>query len=95
MGDLCDINDVERVLRSPEGRERLNALRRSMVGRMVVDVTFANDVHGIATHLYLDDGQIFLSMDPLLSVECLREDFPDVIRREYLVDYPDRRDHFT
>ena len=91
MGDLSDMNDVARVARSPEGQARLDSIRASLVGRTVVDVEFANEAHAITVLLGLDDGDTFLAMDPSLDVDALREEFAEVIAREYLADYPERR----
>jgi hypothetical protein len=91
MGDLSDLNDVARVMRSCEGQARLEGIRVSLVGRTVVDVEFTNETHSIAILLRLDDGDTFLAMDPSLDVDALRDEFADVIQREYLVDYPERR----
>jgi len=91
MGDLSDMNDVARVMRSPEGQARLDGIRASLAGRTVVDVVFSNDVHAISILLHLDDGDTFLALDPSLDVDALRDEFGDVIQREYLVDYPERR----
>lgn len=91
MGDLSDQNDVARVMRSPEGQARLDEIRASLAGRTVVAVEFINDVHAISILLRLDDGDTFLAMDPTLDVDALRDEFAGVIRREVLVDYPERR----
>jgi hypothetical protein len=91
MGDLSDMNDIDRVTRSPEGMERLEGIRETLVGRTVTGVEFGNEIHAISILLRLDNGDTFLVMDPSLDVDALREEFADVIRREYLVDYPERR----
>jgi len=91
MGDLSDMNDVARVARSPEGQARLDGIRASLLGRTITDVEFANEVHAISVLLRLDDGDTFLAMDPSLDVDALRDEFAEVIAREYLVDYPERR----
>jgi hypothetical protein len=88
MGDLSDMNDVARVMRSPEGKARLEGIRASLAGRTVVDVEFANETRAIAILLHLDDGDTFLALDPSLDVDALREEFAVVIERERLVDYP-------
>jgi hypothetical protein len=88
MGDLCDMNDISRVMRSPEGKARLDGIRGSLAGRTVVDVEFSNDTHAISILLRLDNEDTFLAMDPSLDVDALREEFTEVIDRERLVDYP-------
>jgi hypothetical protein len=91
MGSLSDMNDIGRVMRSPEGQARLDAIRASLLGRTVTGVEFSNEAHAITVLLLLDDGDSFLAMDPSLDVDALREEFAEVIAREYLVDYPERR----
>ena len=60
-------------------------------GRTITDVTFSNEVNFIETTLSLDDGETFLIMQPSLDVDTLREEFAEVLRREYYVDYPERK----
>ena len=88
MGDLSDVNDVARIMRSPEGQARLEGIRASLAGRTIVDVEFTNETHAISILLLLDDGDTFLAMDPSLDVDALRDEFAEVIDRERLVDYP-------
>ena len=91
MGYLSDLSDVARIMRSPEGQARLEGIRASLAGRTIVAVEFTNETHTISILLLLDDGDTFLAMDPSLDVDVLRADFEDVIHREHLLDYPDRR----
>ena len=90
MGDLSDANDVDRVMRSPEGMARLEEIRAALVGRTITEVEFSNEVRAISVTLRLDNGDTFAATDTSLEVEALRGEFADVIRREYLVDYPER-----
>ena len=91
MGDLCNLNDLERFLRSSEGQAHLEEIRAMLKGRTITDVTFSNEVNFIETTLSLDDGETFLIMQPSLDVDTLREEFAEVLRREYYVDYPERK----
>ena len=91
MGSICDMNDLERFLRSPEGKAHLEEIRQMLHERKVIDVTFSNEVQCIATTLHLDDGESFAIFQPSLEVEAVREQFPEVIEREYYVDYPERK----
>ena len=88
MGDLSDMNDVARVLRSTEGLARLDGIRASLAGRTIVDVEFTNDTHAISILLHLDGGDTFLALDPSLDIDALRDEFAEVLDRERLVDYP-------
>lgn len=91
MGDLCDTNDIERFLRSPEGQARLQDIRKLLVGRTITEVSFSNEAHAVATTLHLDDGETFILFQPSLDVDVLREEFAEVLKREYLADYPERK----
>ena len=91
MGDLCDMNDCGRFLRSREGKRYLENIKNQLVRRRVTDVTFSNEVFGIMTTLHLDDGGTFLVLDLSLQVEVLRDGFPEAIEEEYYKDYPERR----
>lgn len=91
MGDLSNMNDLERFLRSSEGQAHLEEIRSMLKGRTITDVTFSNEVNFIETTLSLDDGESFVIYQPSLEVDALRGEFADVLRREYYVDYPERR----
>lgn len=91
MGDICDMNDLERFMRSPEGKAHLDDICQMLNGRTIVEVAFTNEVHFIATTLHLDDGETFAVFQPSLEVEAIREQFEEVLEREYFVDFPDRK----
>jgi len=91
MGDICDMNDLERFMRSTEGAAHLEEIRQMLKGRTIVDVSFSNEVHFVATTLHLDDGETFFITQPSLEVEAIREQFEAAIEREYYVDFPERR----
>ena len=91
MGDLCDMNDVDRFMRSAQGKEHLESLRSQLVGRRITDVTFSNEIFGIMTTLHLDNGETFVVLDLSLTVETLRDEYPEAIEEEYYKDYPERR----
>jgi len=77
MGDICDMNDVDRFMRSAEGKAHLDSLQNQLVGRRITDVTFSNEVFGIMTTLHLDDGKTFLVLDLSLTIETLRDENVD------------------
>lgn len=91
MGSACDMADIERFLRSPEGREVLNDIRLSLERRRVVAVSFSNDTLCVGIDLLLDDGSTVSVTQPDLDVEVLRVNFQEVLEREYYVDFPERR----
>ena len=90
MGDICNQNDLDRFLRSPEGEAHLEEIVGMLKGRTITAVEFSNEIQFIATTLILDDGSTFMLSQPSLDVDVIREEFHDALQREYLVDYPDR-----
>ena len=91
MGDITNMADLERFMRSQAGKEHLESIRSMLKGRTVVNLAFSNEVHCVATELLLDDGESFVIFQPSLEVDALREQFSDSIEEEYYRDYPERR----
>lgn len=91
MGDLSDQADLDRFLRSTEGQTYLQEIRQMLEGRRIQSLEFTTETHGIATTLCLDDDSTFAIFQPSLSLEAIREQFPEVLEREYYLDFPDRR----
>jgi len=85
------MNDVCRFLRSSEGQEHLEGIRQSLKDKTIVDVTFGNEIYGVVITLHLNDGETVEVTQPELDVGVLREDFADVLEREYYKDYPERK----
>jgi len=92
MGDLCDHADIDRFLRSPEGREHLAEIWQMLVGQKVTNVHFTNQVHYVGIGIALEDGEVFACQRPELDVDVLRERYGDVLDREYDKDYPERQE---
>lgn len=95
MGDASDMSDLERFMRSPEGKAHLEGIRQSIIDRRVIGVEFSNDIHTIGVELLLDDDSTFECQHPELDVDSLRDDFEEVLERECYADYPDRRPSAT
>jgi len=91
MGDISNMNDCHRFLRSKQGKAELKKIRDMLKGRTITDVTFSNEVTYIATTLLLDDGESFFVQQPSLEVDAIREEFAEVLQREYDRDYPKRK----
>ena len=91
MGDICDMNDLERFFRSADGKAHLEEIRQMLLGRTITEVSFSNEVHFIATTLHLDNGETFFITQSSLEVEAIREQFEDTLEREYYVDFPERK----
>ena len=83
MGDICDMHDLERFSRSPEGKAVLDETCRQLEGRTIQKVTFSNEVNYIATTLELDNGESFFIVQPSLEVGFIREEFEEVLEREH------------
>lgn len=86
MGDICDMHDLERFSRSPEGQECLAETRILLEGRTIQKVTFSNEVNYIGTNLELDNGESFFISQPSLEVGAIREEFEEVLEREHDLD---------
>lgn len=91
MGDLSDMNDLDRFIRSPEGQTYLEEIRRTLLERRIVGVEFSNEVCLICVVFLLNDGSTFECTRPELEVDMLREDFAVVIAREFAADYPNTK----
>jgi len=91
MGDISDMHDLERFMRSPEGKDHLKGIRRKLKGHTIVDVDFSNEVHFIAIRLILDNGETVSVTQASLDVSVLQKTFEDAIEREYYVDFPERK----
>jgi len=91
MGDITNMNDIDRFMRTEEGKAHLDEIRGMLEGHTINKVSFSNEMQFIATELLLDDGETFVVFQPSLDVDVLREAFGEVLDREYYKDYPDRR----
>lgn len=91
MGDLCDHRDIERFIRSPEGREYLTAIRQMLKGKWISRVTFRNATYHVEIGLHLVDGGVFRVTHTSLDVGALRERFKVALDREYRKDHPKAR----
>ena len=91
MGDISDMHDLERFMRSPEGKAHLKGIRRKLTNRTIVEVNFSNKVHFIAIALVLDNAEVLSVTQPSLEVTVLRKLFEDAIEREYYVNFPERK----
>ena len=87
MGDICDMHDLERFSRSPEGQACLAETRLMLEGRTIQKVSFSNEVNYIATTLELDNGEFFFIAQPNLEVGAIREEFEEVLEREHELEY--------
>ena len=91
MGDVVNMADIERFMRSDDGKKHLEEIRSTLKGRSIVDVIFENQIWCVATELHLDDGETFVVFQPSLEVDAIREEFAEILDEEYYKDYPTRR----
>ena len=75
MGDGSDYSDLERFLNSHSGKEHLNIIRRTLVGKTIADVRFENNTQNIKTTLITDNGSRFYCIQPCHDVNVIRELF--------------------
>ncbi len=91
MGDYSDQQDLIRFMRSGEGASLLDTVRASLCGRTIEDVTFRADHDRIRLNLTFNDGYKLEVFERALELDAIRLSFDEVLRREYLEDYPERR----
>jgi hypothetical protein len=59
-------------------------------GITIIGVVFSNEIHAIAMTLHLDNGEAIDLYQPSLEVDGIREEYSDVLEREFRRDHPDR-----
>jgi hypothetical protein len=82
MGDGSDYTDIERFMNSDSGKEHLNIIRRSLIGRTIADLQFENNTQNVKTLMILENGGRFYAIQPCHDVNVVRELFGDAIERE-------------
>ena len=90
MGDASDQSDLGRFMRCAEGEQHLKTMHAMLNGHRLQNVTFSNEGSCIALTLHLDDESTFVIYPPSLDVYVLRQEFEEVLEREYFLDYPER-----
>ena len=93
MGSLCDMADIERFMRSPEGEARMNAIAQDFVGKTVTSLEFDADIDRVTVCLVFNSGEssVGITLDEL-DVDSIRAEYPDMLKREYFVDFPERKE---
>ena len=91
MGDISDMHDLKRFMRSPEGKAHLKGIRQRLKGHTIVEVDFTNEFHFVAIVLIMENGENVSVTQPSLDVTVLQNTFEDVIEREYYLDFPERK----
>ena len=91
MGSFCDMRDVERFIRSEEGERRRLACEQALAGRCIQAVSFSTSAEAVIIQIHLDNDHIISFAVPGLTVDDLRERFPETLEAEYFKDYPERQ----
>lgn len=91
MGDISDMADIDRFMRSSKGTEHLASIKTSLIGRTIEEVTFSNEISCVAVTFRMDDGTTYLVREASLELHALREEFGEVLDEEYYKDFPERR----
>ena len=92
MGDICNMNDLERFMRSEEGRAEMDRVRDILLNGGIVGVAFESNISEIMLVLDVVHGLETKTIClPIWSVDELRSEFEEAIEREYFVDYPERK----
>lgn len=79
MGDGSDYNDIDQFLNSHSGKEHLNIIRRSLLGKTISDVHFENNTQNVKTMLTMDNGSRFYAIQPCHDVNVIRELFGEAM----------------
>lgn len=75
MGDGSDYNDIDRFLKSTSGKEHLEIIRRSLIGKTIADVHFENNTQNVKTLLLMENGSRFYCVQPAHDIDVIRELF--------------------
>lgn len=82
MGTGSDYSDIEGFLKSKSGKEHLNILRRSLIGKTVSEVKFENNTLNVKTILHFENGSRFYCTQPCHGADTIRELFGSEVERE-------------
>ena len=91
MGDASDYCELERFMNCQEGKQHLESFTAMLNGHRINDVSFSNETSVIAMTLHLDDGETFVVYPPSLDVGALRQQFEEILDREYYLEFPERK----
>jgi hypothetical protein len=80
MTDTQNMTNVRQFMACEEGRQFLQGIRDHLKGRIIDEVSFANNSKGLTTILRLNNGQCYAFNDEELFLEILREQFSGLFR---------------
>ncbi len=75
MGSGSDFSDIDRFMNSNSGKEHLNIIRRSLLGKTISEVRFENNTQNVKTLLIMNGGSRFYCTQPCHDVNVIRELF--------------------
>ena len=82
MGSGGDYNDVDRFLRSTEGKEYFRNMWKNLVGEEIDIISLQNGTDQVLIHLRLTNGEEYTLTDPQMDIAVLQTDFAEAIARE-------------
>lgn len=93
MGDASDYAEVGRFMRCPEGQRALDKFQKSLLEKVICDVTFCQLSTGVSVTLHFaDGGHLDLTIvEQSFAIESLRQRYGWVLEREYYIDFPERK----
>jgi hypothetical protein len=93
MGDASDYAEVARFMRSAEGQRALDKFQKSLLEKVICDVTFCHLSTGVSVTLHFaDGGHLDITIvEQAFAIESLRDRYKHVLEREYYVDFPERK----
>lgn len=75
MADGSDYNEIDQFLHSKSGKDHLDTIRRSLIGKTIADVKFENNTESVKTLLVMENGSRFFCIQPCHHVDTIRELF--------------------
>ncbi len=93
MGDASDYAEIGRFMRCAEGQRALDQFQKSLLEKVICDVTFCHLSTGVSVTLHFaDGGHLDLTIvEQAFAIESLRQRYGRVLEREYYVDFPERK----
>jgi len=83
MGYREDVKDLDRFMRSKEGKETIKELRTQLAGKRIQSIQFTNEGDYVAANLKLEDKSVVQLLPPFLEIETIRFMHPQVFERKY------------
>lgn len=89
MGDASEQADLERFVRSEEGKEYLDKHSQFLLNKKITDVVYELAGSNILFTLVFDDNSSYTHN--FVDHYQIQSEFEEVLEREYFKDYPERK----